>query len=777
MASGSWQFGTSNGNIQGEVRWQSISNGSVANSSNVTVSVYFRRTNYGYHSYGIINTGVQCDDKTYWENNFHVDIYNDWVLVNARTYSVQHGSDGTKKCYIRAVGSADFGLSFDTSTYVNLDTIPRYTSISSFNNILVTQTSATFSWNTSDDIDYIKISLNDGDFVDAPNQNGEAKTGTFRCEGLEPNKTYNIRIQVRRLDSQLWTTSNNIQFTTSPIATINNSSIDFNIGSNITINFVDYTNNKSYLKLDVMKVDGEWERDIVSVDETLQVESYTWNLSNYASMLYSKVSTRNSAKVRIRCGTTINGKVYENAPVQGVMTVINSNPSFSNYTYGDADSSIQSVIGNSSYMLQGYGDMQAHISTANKAVAKNSAIISYYVGEIYNSLNQVVAKIQKNYSASSQVDFSFGNINSNGTYTLKIYAIDSRNNKSPVVSKTIYVLPYHLPLESIKFHRLNDYEQNMQIDLSVLYSKVTVDTVNKNSLTVTYRYKLSTSNSWSSIYSIPVSSSSYNNTDFKATYVNNNFEIGGIINLDINSTYDFIFYITDKFKTKQISIIISQGIPLMFIGDDGHITIGKLPTVSNKNKLQVASDIMCKDTDNQYVNVMEEMRKIFVIGNTEPSNQKIGGLWFHEHDSKKHIGDICVQIEKGVYEKLCQYASNIYLKDGITTLQDKIDEVADFVIAQGTSGIWAYRKWNSGIAEAWGISTGTTDSGGIYHASLSHPFPYAENPVIAATAYVAGDYTARVGYVGTTTTDMEFYVHGFANNSACARLYVIGRWK
>ena len=105
-------------------------------------------------------------------------------------------------------------------------------------------------------------------------------------------------------------------------------------------------------------------------------------------------------------------------------------------------------------------------------------------------------------------------------------------------------------------------------------------------------------------------------------------------------------------------------------------------------------------------------------------------------------------------------------------------KVADFVIAQGTSGIWAYRKWNSGIAEAWGISTGTTDAGGIYHASLSHPFPYAENPVIAATAYVAGDWTARIGYVNNTSlTSMEFYVHGFGNHSACARLYVIGRWK
>ena len=31
--------------------------------------------------------------------------------------------------------------------------------------------------------------------------------------------------------------------------------------------------------------------------------------------------------------------------------------------------------------------------------------------------------------------------------------------------------------------------------------------------------------------------------------------------------------------------------------------------------------------------------------------------------------------------------------------------ITDYVVAQGTSGIWTYRKWNSGIAECWGNST------------------------------------------------------------------------
>lgn len=29
----------------------------------------------------------------------------------------------------------------------------------------------------------------------------------------------------------------------------------------------------------------------------------------------------------------------------------------------------------------------------------------------------------------------------------------------------------------------------------------------------------------------------------------------------------------------------------------------------------------------------------------------------------------------------------------------------DYIVEQGTSGIWTYRKWNSGIAELWGKAT------------------------------------------------------------------------
>lgn len=68
--------------------------------------------------------------------------------------------------------------------------------------------------------------------------------------------------------------------------------------------------------------------------------------------------------------------------------------------------------------------------------------------------------------------------------------------------------------------------------------------------------------------------------------------------------------------------------------------------------------------------------------------------------------------------------------------------LADFVIQQGTSGIWTYRKWKSGIAECWGrksVSTAIANawgnlytSGALSALNVSFPFTFAAVPTITA---------------------------------------------
>ena len=67
----------------------------------------------------------------------------------------------------------------------------------------------------------------------------------------------------------------------------------------------------------------------------------------------------------------------------------------------------------------------------------------------------------------------------------------------------------------------------------------------------------------------------------------------------------------------------------------------------------------------------------------------------------------------------------------ITTKQIEIDltpyvkkeDVADYIVEQGTSGIWSYCKWNSGIAECWGTHNETgiycdTATGSVYRSGV-----------------------------------------------------------
>lgn len=56
----------------------------------------------------------------------------------------------------------------------------------------------------------------------------------------------------------------------------------------------------------------------------------------------------------------------------------------------------------------------------------------------------------------------------------------------------------------------------------------------------------------------------------------------------------------------------------------------------------------------------------------------------------------------------------------ITTLRDSVSH--DYIVAQGTSGIWFYRKWNSGLAEFWGGKE-VKGIGGVIAPAVDFPFP------------------------------------------------------
>ena len=120
---------------------------------------------------------------------------------------------------------------------------------------------------------------------------------------------------------------------------------------------------------------------------------------------------------------------------------------------------------------------------------------------------------------------------------------------------------------------------------------------------------------------------------------------------------------------------------------------------------------------------------------------------------------------------------------------------ADYVVETGTSGVWTYRKWNSGIAECWckrSVSTTINTawgslytSGALSGTNVTLPFTFAEVPNVNVSLYnnAAGAFIMVSGSWNpptTTTTGAYELARGNALTTSYSfgfNYQVMGRWK
>ena len=127
------------------------------------------------------------------------------------------------------------------------------------------------------------------------------------------------------------------------------------------------------------------------------------------------------------------------------------------------------------------------------------------------------------------------------------------------------------------------------------------------------------------------------------------------------------------------------------------------------------------------------------------------------------------------------------------------DELKDYVVAQGTSGIWTYRKWNSGFAECCGIKSVATalssawGSNNVYTSgditSESYPFTFTavpnENATLTNLSTATNAAQAWLGLSSTSTQSTsksatyKIMRQGSVTDQRQYRLnyYVAGSWK
>lgn len=117
------------------------------------------------------------------------------------------------------------------------------------------------------------------------------------------------------------------------------------------------------------------------------------------------------------------------------------------------------------------------------------------------------------------------------------------------------------------------------------------------------------------------------------------------------------------------------------------------------------------------------------------------------------------------------------------------DLAADYIVSQGTSGIWTFRKWASGVAECWLESeltlTGSTpvanmnDSAYLSYVDVDLPFTFKTQPRAVANG-VLGTGTGFVNvWCRNGYNEITVYVTGNQNNAAITirSMIVTGRWK
>lgn len=109
----------------------------------------------------------------------------------------------------------------------------------------------------------------------------------------------------------------------------------------------------------------------------------------------------------------------------------------------------------------------------------------------------------------------------------------------------------------------------------------------------------------------------------------------------------------------------------------------------------------------------------------------------------------------------------------------------DWIVEQGTSGIWTYRKWNSGIAECWAYWSGNNASGSRRALEIQLPFTFSSTNYNVGVS-LGNNGSTVIGVFGDFDTDSirqhtrnSFIFSWIGNNTYKTSFYfdVKGRWK
>lgn len=225
-----------------------------------------------------------------------------------------------------------------------------------------------------------------------------------------------------------------------------------------------------------------------------------------------------------------------------------------------------------------------------------------------------------------------------------------------------------------------------------------------------------------------------------------------------------------------------------------------LDTTATSDEIVTGALLGTLDVTSSYLVQVEAVDTIGETGTTEislPTERvymhkagSIGSLGIGKYAEEENTIDIAEHITTKVRGE-ASFLGDADFEGGLTIHGSNL---TDFVVEEGTKGIWTYRKWNSGIAECWGTSSVTSTFnktwGALYVCApterQNYPFTFVARPVETVTMRNKGVgcfYYAESGGLGMNTTTQSAVYCATRPTSTVEQFvfyvdyHVSGRWK
>lgn len=557
--------------------------GDIRTGTYKTSQFYFQWQRASYNSsenYSLINwqAGLYISGNDQWKSNA-IRITGLWIagekLMENVTASYKYGpgtfqmGSGQKKIYHNNDGTGSFAMAMDgwlygghnlstNTVWQTLDTIPRYATITSHYVESTSLYGAVIHWETNVNCDAHQYSLNGGNWV------GASGWPAYSISGLSPNTYYTVKTRVKRTDSQLWTESGTLSFTTKDINRITSGNPNVNNGGTLNV-----TANSASGTRCLIALETPW----IGFTQTHDYTTNTTFSSDEIMEIVKRMPNTNSTLIRTTAATfNGNNQAYWDWK-DGYLTIINSNPTFANFTFEDTNATTVALTGNNQDCVIGYSNIKATVPVGSKAVARNYANMSSY-RLIIGSKN-----VDATYSASSDVSMSINNV-STGTYYVK--AIDTRGNVTSVEKQAHKIYNYFnvTKTDTGIAQRVNSSgeEQGVseycKITFNGKFWKQSFGAVD-NVVSAKYRYKKTSENTFSDYINITLTTDDNGNYSFSNILRNDS---NTVISFDIADVYIIEVVVSDKLSSTTYSMNLTAGKPHVAYAKNGVGIMGKYDT-------------------------------------------------------------------------------------------------------------------------------------------------------------------------------------------------------